>query len=465
MRGRSRCRSVALGLSLSLVCSWLPLAGTQAPPAPASVQTTMAKAKAGDVPAMIELAYLSLEGKVIRRDLAGGAAWYRTAAERNHPIAMNNLGWLYEHGIGVEKNVAEAARWYSRAAEAGHAPSMTNLGQLYKYGFVGAPQNDLVAVRWLRRAAEAGETVAMTELADMYRHNRVADAAGNQKEEFLAWARRAADLDNPQAMRMLASTSRLHQPEWVAWIRRAAAAGDVQSMVELATYLSSKVPMAVSNPEVYAKLPEKMKRDADRVAAANRIDPAEYRQLAGWLRQAADAGNGDAMARLGQWYSKGFGVPKDEQEAVRWIERGVAAGSVEAHMHLSDIYNTGGYGYPRDPARARALLAELAAHPDPTTAAQARQLLGNYDARQVRSNTMWDKLKPVLILGAAFVAVAAFSSGSAGTIAGGRTDDAILVGGTASSGARSCEIVSRSMMTVHGSKAIMGGPGTMRVCR
>jgi TPR repeat protein len=70
------------------------------------------------------------------------------------------------------------------------------------------------------------------------------------------------------------------------------------------------------------------------------------------FRQAAAAGNGDAMDFLGYMYKLGFGVGQDYQQARQWFEKGAAAGSGSAMFDLGILYDLGS-GVTRDYQQAR----------------------------------------------------------------------------------------------------------------
>jgi uncharacterized protein len=72
-------------------------------------------------------------------------------------------------------------------------------------------------------------------------------------------------------------------------------------------------------------------------------DPA---QAAMWLRAAAEAGSGSAMAHLAHLYQEGLGVAQDGEQALDWYARAVQAGEVQHTLTL-------GWGYLRGDLVAR----------------------------------------------------------------------------------------------------------------
>jgi len=55
-----------------------------------------------------------------------------------------------------------------------------------------------------------------------------------------------------------------------------------------------------------------------------------------WYQKAADAGNLTAMNNLGRCYYNGWGVAKDDQQAVKWIRKAAELGSEPAKAWLAE---------------------------------------------------------------------------------------------------------------------------------
>lgn len=517
----SRASSVALVL-WTVVCSLVAASGKQAPVSPPTdIPEASRRAEAGDVKGMVELAYLYLEGSAVTRNLDLAVRWYRAAAERHHPVAMNNYGWMHEHGIGVERNAAEAARWYRLAAEAGDVTAMTNLGQILKLGLAGemsaddarwhrqqsagprppaVVRNDAVAMSWLRKAAQAGDGTAMANLVEMYRSGRADDAPDNARERAVAWAEKAAAAGNPHGLYVMSSyprpeppdsrAGRMYTAEEIAaartkeaiaaretayaqrvaelerdrmgYLRRAGSMGHSRALSEFATLLTTKQSSLLSR--INASLPPRARAEADRVRQANEAYSAELPVVATWLRRAADANDGGAMARLGVWYCHGIGVAENAREGLRLIQHAVDLGSASGYIELAEIHGEGSCGQPRDPAKRRQLLEQLANHPDRDNAAIGRRMVNDQVAEAAllaRQAPQWETLRSTVMLLTMWIALDAVSGGDGvGSINGGSAMTSPQASRT-----QRCEFVSTSFMTVHGSRSIMGGPGTMRVCR
>ena len=51
----------------------------------------------------------------------------------------------------------------------------------------------------------------------------------------------------------------------------------------------------------------------------------------------AEAGDANAQNLLGVMYDVGFGVPEDDQEAVKWYRKAAAQGSTQAKTQLDNL--------------------------------------------------------------------------------------------------------------------------------
>jgi len=120
-------------------------------------------ANQGNRDAQFAMGVLYYEGHGVNKNLDEALAWFRKAADSEHPTAMFNLGVAYWEGRGLSQSFAQAVDWWERAAESGDVASQYNLGLAYYFG-KGA-QKDLDQARnWLTQAAEKGHADAQRVL-------------------------------------------------------------------------------------------------------------------------------------------------------------------------------------------------------------------------------------------------------------------------------------------------------------
>lgn len=128
-----------------------------------------ARAAEGDAKAIYNLATLHDTGfDSIPVDSAVSTALYRLAAEKGYAPAMNYLGFRYFNGDYVRQDIDSALYWLAKAAGAGDVRAASNLGYLLSHD--SAVTRDYPqAVYWLTKAADAQLPVAQSLLADLLR--------------------------------------------------------------------------------------------------------------------------------------------------------------------------------------------------------------------------------------------------------------------------------------------------------
>lgn len=200
---------------------------------------------------------------------------YRLAAESGSSSAMLNLGLMYHAGRGLPRDPEAAIELYRQAAELGHPGAMYSLGLVRARG-LGAEKDTAKAVTWFEKAAELGLARAMYSLGVLY--------AGSGAVE--------ADTDKA-----------------VDFFRRAAEAGHFAAM--------NKMGMAY--------------------VSGSGVETKDFRIAVNWYARAAKRENLPAMYNLGVMMSRGWGVPKDNEQANKWFRRAGLAGYERALEKLGDL--------------------------------------------------------------------------------------------------------------------------------
>jgi TPR repeat protein len=79
--------------------------------------------------------------------------------------------------------------------------------------------------------------------------------------------------------------------------------------------------------------------------------PKDENEALRWRRMSADNGNTDAMQSIGYAYEKGEGVPQDYAEALRWFKKAAERNDASAMMSIASLYENG-RGVTKDYAEA-----------------------------------------------------------------------------------------------------------------
>ena len=353
-----------------------------------------AAAEQGHPKALYELAKHYRDGRQVQQDTAEALRLYHRAAEEGNAFASHVLASSYREGQHVEKDLATAAMWHhigvaqdavvdrphfkvkwieqemsaaeiaeaenraqdwlaahprslrvSRwdrarlrtarpapgdplderalaamrlAAELGDPNAQFNLGRMHYTGN-GLPQDDVVARRWLSPAAEQGQPRAQTFLGILYIKGRSVAQDMVTGQMWLTIAAAQGDLLGRQVSENNAkemSEAQVAEAEKRAkdWL----AAFEARLAARLASY-RARGSQSVQAAAVPALKPPP--------------NPAEERAAA--LRQAAEAGDAKAQARLAMFYLEGLGVKPDLAEAVRWTRAAAEQGHARSQVYLA----------------------------------------------------------------------------------------------------------------------------------
>jgi TPR repeat protein len=172
-------------------------AHAQAPPG-TDISELIAKAKAGDTKAQMDLAYRYRDGNGVKRDYAEALKWMHPAADQGNPSARDFVGWMYFQGRGVEPS-PEIAFGYFKAAAAKSPSAAWNLGQCYFAG-LGVDQDVRKALTAWNQAAKLGHGRSAATAAMVY---LAGDGIAADPKEARRLAERAAELNDPSGLVVL----------------------------------------------------------------------------------------------------------------------------------------------------------------------------------------------------------------------------------------------------------------------
>jgi len=263
-------------------------------------------AKHGYMPAQYELGEKYFTGDGGTPDYPRAKRWYLAAAKQGHGLSQLRLGFLYAeaHFTGLKTDYAEAEKWFLKAAAQNAGDAQFRLGNFY-HNYKDPPDLKKAAF-WLTKAAAGGHRVAMFDLARLIRSEDPAQS--------LVWMKKAAELDLLPAQMTLSEMY---------------AAGDgvpEDPAQSLAWTLKIAVKPTAS--------PFWINRAGDIFFAGRETVPKDYLQAVKFYERAAAKDDPHALARLGQAYLEGLGVPADREKALQYLEKAAAQGSAEARALL-----------------------------------------------------------------------------------------------------------------------------------
>ena len=325
----------------------------------------------GNSDGMVGLGRCYEKGKRVDLDYGQAIEWYEKAVEAGNADAMLNLGRLYENGYGVEQDSERATELYQagravyqEAAEAGDFVAMQKLGESYEYAN-GGVRDDALAAEWYRRAAEIGNSYAMYKYGYFFEKGRGVE---QDYAQALEWYQKAEESEPGIATKAIARAEELlAQQAWEALNLEDGDSGEAVLNLQTRLIELGYLAQGENDGAFGGKTQEALERfQRDQGWKSTGIATAEVQEAlfagnvggevnlelaAKWYQRAADAGDAEAMSRLGDCYFHGRGVEVDSEQAVEWYQKAVDAGNPSGMTGLGDCYFYG-RGVEADSAQA-----------------------------------------------------------------------------------------------------------------
>lgn len=150
-----------------------------------------------------------LFGVGVKPDLEKAVARFTAAADKGDSAAQTTLAILHMLGRGVTRDPGRTVELMTLAAAGGYHFAQQRLGQIYLTGEgipngrsdeLGIPNPEFAATLFSLAAAQ-GNMTAIQDVANLYADDGFGVA--ENLEEHVKWTRRAADLGEPAAIKML----------------------------------------------------------------------------------------------------------------------------------------------------------------------------------------------------------------------------------------------------------------------
>ena len=248
------------------------------------------RAESGDPKALYDLAVLHDMGyDTIPVDSVRSTLLYRMSAEKGYAPAQNYIGFRYFNGESVKQDIDSALYWLAKAAGQGDVKASNNLGFLLSNSDV-VTRDYPQAIMWLTKAADAGLPAAQGNLADLYRQG-----LGTEPDTVMA----------------------------EKYYNKAIEGGLSDAGLKLLSMMGRK----------WEKL------DADSAVSLGKY---YYKGMAPFIgvtlfKNAALSGNADALALLGDAYSRAIGVEYDHNKSLEYFLQAALAGQPSAQFVIGEL--------------------------------------------------------------------------------------------------------------------------------
>jgi TPR repeat protein len=120
--------------------------------------SALAKAKAGDLQAQVDVGMMYLEGKSVTMNSTEGLNWIKQAALKGHPAAQRTYGMLLRVAPPGSGKPEQAREWLEMAANQNDAPAQVEMANML--GLSTPPHEFVEAMKWALIAEKNGATNA-----------------------------------------------------------------------------------------------------------------------------------------------------------------------------------------------------------------------------------------------------------------------------------------------------------------
>ncbi|KAF8940518.1 ERAD-associated protein [Dissophora ornata] len=238
-------------------------------------------------------------GNVVGRDEAKAVLYTTFAAWGNDTAAELTLGYKYMLGIGTKKSCQDSVVYYKRAADKAHAMFLN-----------GPPLGRTMPPIKVRLTDSEGGTYGAGASGPA---SPLKEPPSRDIKDFIEFHRYIADGDSPQAR---------------------------VASYQLGIIFYTGNAESTTIPRDYQKAGRYLKRVAELFYSSKTHTSVEAQQA------------GFTAALLGKMYWRGEGFDVDEEQALKWFQKGVALDNPMALNALGTMYTRGAAGLPIDHARA-----------------------------------------------------------------------------------------------------------------
>lgn len=297
--------------------------------------------------------------EINRNNYPGALYHFEKASNHQDEYGMLFNAILHFTGLGLStRNPRKAMNIFKSIAHIyNNSVAMFFIGLMYLGGDKGVPAREKAGIHWLNLSANEGWKYAMGVLGKVYLFNT---PANSDHKKAMEWFKKVAIVDNSDTYPIKDGPYHLFgnkkfkldfngvHPAEVEGIQEANN-GDIISLISLydqydATIsfslkklfnltlwdsLTNRKSIIVSTCQYYISLIYFL--------GLNRIQ-TDIRRSVYWTRKAVKNGNSEASMQLGTFYELGFGVEKDDKEALKYYKK---SNDVEACFKVGTFYFEG----------------------------------------------------------------------------------------------------------------------------
>ncbi|KAL0095441.1 hypothetical protein F4703DRAFT_1938742 [Phycomyces blakesleeanus] len=303
----------------------------------------------GDVDLMHKVARMLANGfshqSVTIKDQVKAFDWYTKAANAGHPTAQYSLGLYYANGLAPLKksDIPKAIELYRAASKNGLPDPMISLAKLL---ITSPSESDALhkeAIEWLDTAVRMEHPAGLRELAKAYETGLILSVGENERHATgLELLTRAIKLkDDPLSW---CDLSRYYENGWavssnlekaLVCLKKAESLNHQMATIMIAEIFERKTlwdqawnqyERTVETNILKSVLGWKSRIGKARLVLHRKMGAEkDRRQVFQWLVEMVSLGPGESsiepLSLLGMCYEKGFGTPRDVEQAISWYDK------------------------------------------------------------------------------------------------------------------------------------------------
>lgn len=214
-----------------------------------------------------------------------------------------DMAYYYHHGTYVQKNLAKAKEWYLLAAGSEDTGVRNKIARLYQLGAV-LEKDDKKAFEHYLFSAKKNDTDAQGNLAVLY------------------WQ----GVGVPKNLN-----------KGLKWAVKAAQQGNIKAKLNLGAFYNSTIegkPDHIKSLEWYQSAAEQGSHLGSLEAGKLYLKSRQYNKAHKYFAESADLNNSEALLLLAMMYSKGLGLPADQDKSITLLQESKRLGNKQAENIL-----------------------------------------------------------------------------------------------------------------------------------
>lgn len=306
-----------------------------------------ASASAGYAPASVQSALIKLHdlsnplGDSKGDEKQKGIGLLQRAIDQKLPGGHHYLGRCFLEGLGVTEDKSLALVHFQAAADRGFGPSLLMVADFYAYGLTGSPRKDLT-FKYAEKAVEvhqAGAEQKLEEYKDLFAPESIDSETINHQNISLSNSL-PNETDRPSNITSEPFTE-VAKPADESFRLPSVYGNDEphnllkvhvenQSKVSVVKEETTQVKQALIQPV------DQIREDAKKVYWG-RSSISSIHDAFKSFEKCANLGDAESARYLGIMYLRGKGVPKNAEEALKWLEVAAERGDSLAGKNLLSL--------------------------------------------------------------------------------------------------------------------------------